>query len=641
MRLTNLFARSALFIAFASTACAVGQTVRDGGGSGDVRGVDTVMSADADDTAVSPDVPMGTDVVGTDTVVPPDTGPVCPMGQTMCGTSCTNTTSDPANCGSCGTACATGQLCNAGTCSARCDPPRMVCMGMGGAMSCVDVQTDTANCGRCGMACAMGQSCTAGTCACPAGRMLCGTACADTMSDPSNCGRCGGACMVANGTPSCVAGACSVLSCSMGFDDCNRMPADGCETNLATSAANCGACFMPCMLPNAMATCAGGMCALGACNAGFANCDGTAANGCEANTSSSTTNCGTCGRACAAGQSCAAGVCGCPAGQTVCGAACVNTSTDPNNCGLCGTVCPAGRSCVGGTCACPAGQTLCGGVCVNLSTDTANCGACGRACTAGMSCTAGACTGGGPVNNACASATPLSLLAGTTTVSGTTVGATVDGSCGGGPDVWYSVTLASREALYANTFGSGYDTEIGVYSACGALVAGGCIDDACGTLQSQVMVVLNAGTYRISVGGFGGGSGAFTLRVQHVPVPAASVSTGVLAAGTTTSSGTTVGAPTFAVGCGFMGATRWYHWLSCPTAVAGAVTGTTCSPLAAFDTVLSLRNGDGIGNACNDDSCGLQSNLSGSASAGAGLHVFFMSSYSTAAGAYQVRVVHP
>jgi hypothetical protein len=39
----------------------------------------------------------------------------------------------------------------------------------------------------------------------------------------------------------------------------------------------------------------------------------------------------------------------CPAGQTLCNAACIDTSTDPNNCGSCGTICDSGQ-CSGGIC---------------------------------------------------------------------------------------------------------------------------------------------------------------------------------------------------------------------------------------------------------------------------------------------------
>jgi hypothetical protein len=40
----------------------------------------------------------------------------CPSGQTLCGTSCSDLSSDPAHCGSCGKACPSGNFCTAAKC---------------------------------------------------------------------------------------------------------------------------------------------------------------------------------------------------------------------------------------------------------------------------------------------------------------------------------------------------------------------------------------------------------------------------------------------------------------------------------------------------------------------------------------------
>ena len=94
----------------------------------------------------------------------------CPKAFKVCGQICVDTATDVANCGACGTACAAGQVCSAGTCATTCQAGLNVCGG-----SCRDLQTDAANCGACGTACILGQSCIAGVCGCQPG-MACGPA---------------------------------------------------------------------------------------------------------------------------------------------------------------------------------------------------------------------------------------------------------------------------------------------------------------------------------------------------------------------------------------------------------------------------------------------------------------------------------
>ncbi|MDP3213212.1 MAG: hypothetical protein Q8S73_03840, partial [Deltaproteobacteria bacterium] len=83
--------------------------------------------------------------------------------------------------------------------------------------------------------------------------------------------------------------------------------------------------------------------------------------------------------------------------DTMCSGACTDVQTSAAHCGTCGRACAAGESCNAGVCglACPAGRTACTGTCVDLNSDPAHCGACGRACGGGQWCIAGAC-GGGP-----------------------------------------------------------------------------------------------------------------------------------------------------------------------------------------------------------------------------------------------------
>lgn len=126
---------------------------RDGGGGLDA-GADT-GTADVGTTDV------GTTDAGDLDVGPVDAdldagGPMCGLGQLLCGASCVDP-NDPAHCGDCTTMCTSMQVCAAGTCTSTCAP-----------------LTD------------------------------CGTFCADLTNDPDHCGTCTNSC----GTGICVAGVC-------------------------------------------------------------------------------------------------------------------------------------------------------------------------------------------------------------------------------------------------------------------------------------------------------------------------------------------------------------------------------------------------------------------------------------------------
>ncbi len=225
---------------------------------------------------------------------------------TPCASGCADLTSDPNNCGMCGTQCnaALGEACSFGVCS-TCPAGVLDC----GSGCNVDGLSDELNCGKCGVQCGPGQSCQQGACVCDGGTELCqtsvGLACVPVLSDPMNCGQCGTSC----GAQVCSGGVCSA-TCAGTETNCNGFCAD-----TQTDEAHCGGCNMPC----------------------------------------------------GQGQECNGGFCGCPVGERECGGQCVNTNSSALHCGACDNACPAGGTCavVGGVaqCQCPAGQMDCGGIC--------------------------------------------------------------------------------------------------------------------------------------------------------------------------------------------------------------------------------------------------------------------------------------
>ncbi|MBI5516739.1 MAG: hypothetical protein HY909_23345 [Deltaproteobacteria bacterium] len=586
---------------------------------------------------------------------------------------------DARHCGGCGMACRLPNAtaaCRAARCErVSCDAGFGDCDGVASNGCETPTVKDPMNCGACGVRCGAGTACSAGACAsvCAAGTTFCAGRCVTTASDPEHCGRCGARCAAgANATARCAAGACS-LQCGVGFGDCNGAAGDGCEVDLRAAVAHCGACGGACARAHATPACVAGSCRVGRCDPDYADCDGSDATGCEASTAGDARNCGGCGRVCAlasAAARCAGGVCAvasCLAGSANCNGrdadGCeVDTQRDNFNCGGCGSLCPPGTACSAGSCAsvCAPGTTFCAGSCVDTRSDARNCGACGRLCAAGQSCVAGACVSPGPANDRCAAARVLSLSSAGFDVVASTVGAAHDlnapcgGSAQGGADVFFQFTIPSSgpELVYADTFGSGYDTVLYFASSCGAARTGSttpgdavCNDDA-GTvgcfsagLQSQVVALLNPGTHYLVLGGYSSQTGSATIHFQHLPVGNGAV--GLLPSGSATVSGTTSGAGRVSGSCGGgLAPENTFWWRSCPETRGGTFSATTCTR-ATWDTVLYLLNGNGAGNVCNDDACALQSTITSTLPGGAGLHALYVDGFFTATGTYTVATVRP
>jgi hypothetical protein len=290
----------------------------------------------------------------------------CASDLTVCGDHCVDTAHDPTGCGSCGHVCPFAgnalPVCAQGTCGTVCQTHYADCNGDPNDGCEVNTDTSAANCGRCGKGCsypAANSACTGGQCtfvSCSPNYGNCdndaSNGCETNLFyDTKNCTACGNVCPLGPNVQAATCyGACGINYCTSGFANCDNDAGNGCEVNIANDDAHCGSCYYACpkgttcrastcacpdgqsmcggacvdvtnsplncgacgnvcALPNAASTCQSSACALGACAAGWDNCDGNAANGCEIDLATNLANCGTCGNACAAGQTCSSGVC--------------------------------------------------------------------------------------------------------------------------------------------------------------------------------------------------------------------------------------------------------------------------------------------------------------------------------------------
>ena len=135
-----------------------------------------------------------------------------------------------------------------------------------------------------------------------------------------------------------------------------------------------------------------------------------------------------------------------------------------------------------------------------------------------------------PVNDAFAAATvatePLPFADSTNTTHATLEAGEppLGDRCGAGVErtVWYSYEPSTDTVVSANTFGSDFDTVLGVWKGTDidALSLVRCNDDS-QDLQSSVLFLAEAGAdYRIQIGGFGGSSGNLEFNLREAPAGA-------------------------------------------------------------------------------------------------------------------------
>lgn len=407
-----------------------------------LTGCDDKATTDKDTLGEVTDISDVSTDLGPDTATPvPNCGSErCDEGQTCCGRTCVDVSSESAHCGGCGQSCDAAASCEDGGCvcgGVACGEDD-ACCDIAGAPACTAIEENPQHCGACGNACGDNQICQGGLCLCEngdgvyeqcrEGESCCpGLGCRALGSDANSCGTCGlvcnpgelcdkGVCACGDTrgssspacgdgeaccgeTPSCVASddpqcTCGTGTCLAG-ELCCPTRVDGVETDRCVDVSGdleqCGACGVVC---GASQVCIGGQCV---CDGGFGDCDADLANGCEAKLATDVAHCGACGVACAPGEVCdGLGRCAttCQPGATQCSDTCVWLDRTPDECGGCGLTCGPGEVCSAGLCAtsCQLGLVNCRGACINLDTDRFNCGGCGLACAAGQVCQSGRCT---------------------------------------------------------------------------------------------------------------------------------------------------------------------------------------------------------------------------------------------------------
>jgi len=322
-------------------------------------------------------------------------GAACADPLMCCGGTCVNPNTDMNNCNACGNVCGTRSQCIGAAC--QCDSPFENCDDSFSSNGCeIDPRSDLDNCGGCGVLCRRTRAtaqCSGFSCSiqrCDAGFDNCdgvdNNGCETPLNTLSDCGSCGSSCSRSNASATCSTGSCRIQSCNSGWGNCDGDDNNGCEQRL-TTLTHCGGCGVSCSRTNATATCATESCRIASCNGNWGNCDGTDSNGCETDLRITHDHCSACSNNCGSNSTCMSSACVCTAPYIDCsgdGAGCGTRGDTTSNCRTCGTTCSDGNGCTDDSCSFSSG-------CV-FTNNTASCND-SNACTSGDRCSGGSCSG--------------------------------------------------------------------------------------------------------------------------------------------------------------------------------------------------------------------------------------------------------
>ena len=182
------------------------------------------------------------------------------------------------------------------------------------------------------------------------------------VSDAANCGKCGRTCSANHASSTSCDGASCKPVCTSPYANCNESsklsPDDGCESNLNSSSSHCGRCGYKCSAQGGVSskfTCYSGICGCGSDAQCMTEAGMTAAI-CDTTQHLCVCGSSTCGPAevCVkqgGTTACACnGVAKCTGGTFCCSTGCKNLDNDAANCGVCGKVCATGQTCTAGVC---------------------------------------------------------------------------------------------------------------------------------------------------------------------------------------------------------------------------------------------------------------------------------------------------